>query len=232
MANEIAFMPRPGEHGLLAFSPEIRQQIYRYLLVDRQHSTIPVFLTHHSKFERNHFAISRRPLSAQLLRISHQILDESYPVLYMENKFTFYLDNNIARPRTIPVLITSGNIRGLQSLTINMASVQLLANDLHILLSALPLLQILGIDGNLLRTIDFYKPLECGATPAIQRCVDRSLGLLLSAFGGKALFRRFMLQNPSLVVEYTFGIAVDLILPATGEVVRGEPRVGSLKPSG
>lgn len=211
MANEIALTPTADEQGLLDLAPDTRQQIYRYLLLDHRHNTIPVFLASNSTFNHDSFAISPRPLSAQLLRSCHQILNESYPILYIENKFMLYLDNNIASPRIIPLSLTKGNVCELQSVTISIQSVHLLEDDLQILLSALPFLRVFGIDGNLLRTIDFYRPLECGSETAMQRCVDQSVGLLLSAFGGKEVFRRFMIQNPHLTVEYTFGIAVDLI---------------------
>jgi hypothetical protein len=143
----------------------------------------------------------------------------------MDNNFTLYMDNNIASPRKIRLSLTSGNLRTLQSITISIQTAPALKNDLQDLLSFFPSLQVFGIDGNLLRTIDFYRPLDCESETAIQRCVDQSFGLLLSAFGGKEHFREFMIRNPSLTLEYTFGVAVDLILPATGKLVKGEPQV-------
>lgn len=111
----------------------------------------------------------------------------------------------------------------LQRITISVQSVRPLADDLRDLLLSFLSLQVLGIDGNLLRTIDFYRPSECESDTTMNRCIDQSIGLFLSAFGGKERFRKFVVRHPSLSVEYSFGVAVDVILPATGEVVKALP---------
>ncbi|ERF70937.1 hypothetical protein EPUS_06722 [Endocarpon pusillum Z07020] len=125
--------------------------------------------------------------------------------------------------KNIPLSLVRGNINMLQRITIGIQSIQLLREDLYLLYS-FQVLQVLWIDGNLLRTIGFYRPLVYGPDVALQRCTDQSLGLLLSAFGGKEAFRKFMVQFPSLSVEYNFGIALDVIPPATGKVVKGVPQ--------
>ncbi|KAF7512733.1 hypothetical protein GJ744_000300 [Endocarpon pusillum] len=132
--------------------------------------------------------------------------------------------NKMTNSKNIPLSLVSGNINMLQRITIGIQSIQLLREDLYLLLYSFRALKVLGIDGNLLRTIEFSRPLEYGPDVALQRCTDQSLGLLLAAFGGKEAFRRFMVHFPSLSVEYNFGIAVDVILPATGEVVKGVPQ--------
>jgi hypothetical protein len=43
------------------------------------------------------------------------------------------------------------------------------------------------------------------------------------------LGREFIIRQTSLAVEYTFGIAVDLILPASGKVVKGIPHVSFMQ---
>jgi hypothetical protein len=221
----IAFRRRPGETGFFDLTLENREQVYRHLIIDRKYDVIPIHLICPCTSQPDRLAISPRSLSAQLLRTCHQVLDEAYCILYTENNFVLYMDKNITRPRSIPLCVTSGNVSRLHRIAISIQSVSLLKDDLQDLLDSVPLLQVFGIDGNLLRTIDFHRPMECGSDTAIQRCLDQSIGLLLLAFGGKELFRRFLVQNSGLTVEYTFGLAVDLILPATGEMVKGLPQV-------
>lgn len=229
MAAILVFRIRPDEAGFLDLGPEIRQQVYRLLLVDRGQKVIPVLRYRACGSNRDNFTIWPYPLSAQLLRTCHQILNEAYYLLYTENNFALYMNNNMAHSKKIPLSITSGNIKMLQRITISIQSVQLLREDLYHFLLSFPFLQVLGVDGNLLRTIEFYRPLVCDPNTALQRCTDQSFGLLLSAFGGKEAFRKFVIRYPSLSVEYNFGIAVDLILPATGEVAKGMPQVGLLE---
>lgn len=228
MAVIIGVRLRPGEPGLLDLAKVVRQQIYRHLLIDEnKHGAIPIFRITLDTCAAIRFAVTPRSLSAQLLKTCHQILNEAYFILYTENNFALYLNNNLARPKAIPVLLTSGNFCTLGRITISIQSARLLGDDLQDLLVSLPLLRTLSIDGNLLRTIDFYRALECAPDNAIQRCIDQSLGLLLSTFGGKESFRNFVSRHSRLALEYTFGVAVDLILPATVEVVKGVPQVGS-----
>ncbi len=227
MATILAFRLRPGEAGFLDLEPEVRRQVYRLLLVDRGQRAIPVLRNQTCASNRHDFTIWRYPLTAQLLRTCHQILNEAYYFLYTENSFVLYINNNMASSKKIPLSLINGNINMLQRMTISIKSIRLLREDLHHLLISFPFLQILGVDGNLLRTIDIYRPLVFGPTTALQRCTDQSLGLLLSVFGGKEAFRKFMIRYPSLSVEYSFGVAVDLILPATGEVTKGVPQVSA-----
>ena len=231
MATTLAFRLRPSEAGFLDLGPEIRHEVYRLLLVDCSRKVIPVLRNRVGTCDRDEFTIPPHPLTAQLLRTCHQILDEAYYLLYTENNFALYI-NNMANSKNIPLSLISGNINMLQRITIGIQSVQLFREDLYLLLYSFRVLQVLAIDGNLLRTIEFYRPLVYGPDVALQRCTDQSLGLLLSAFGGKEAFRKFMVQFPSLSVEYNFGIAVDLILPAAGEVVKGVLQVGALECQG
>jgi hypothetical protein len=57
------------------------------------------------------------------------------------------------------------------------------------------------------------------------RCGQQSVNRLIEAFRGISVLRRFLAQRPSLIVEFTFGITVNRTVPATGEVVEGEPQV-------
>lgn len=225
MATIIAFRLRPGEIGVLDLAVETRLQIYRYVLIDHGDTPIPIHRTCIATNVQDHFAISPRSLSAQLLQTCHHVLLEAYAILYTENNFTLFLDNNVVKPRAIPLLVTSGNISGLHRITIGLDSISLLRGRLVDLLLWLPFLEVLGVDGNLLRTIDFYRPSEPDSNTAMQRCIDQSIGLFLSKFGGVDLSRGLLSQYSSLMIEYTFGVAVDLVLQATGEVVRGVPKV-------
>jgi hypothetical protein len=229
MAIMMALRHKQGNIGYLDLTPETRLQIYRHSLIDQCHSAIPILRVIPCTSNPHRLAISPRSLSAQLLRTCHQVLHEAYPVLYIENDFTLYIDNNIVGPKAIPLTLTSGNFRTLQRIAMGIQPVRLLKADLQDILPSFPCLKILGIDGNLLRTIDFCRPLERESNTAMQRCIDQSIGLLLSAFGGMELGRKFIIQQTSLAVEYTFGIAVDLILPATGRVVKGIPHVGFMQ---
>lgn len=225
MAVVLAYRLKPYKSGFFDLPYKTRLQIYRYSLIDHDHNTIPIFRTTVCASDGDHFALSPRSLCAQLLLVCHQLLDEASLILYTENNFTLYIDENVVRPRAIPVSITGGNISKLQRITISIHSVQLLRQDLSNLLSSLPSLQTLGIDGNLLRTIHLHRSLGNGLAIAMQRCIGQSLGLFLSAFAGKEHFHKFMDRRPGLVIEYTFGAAVDVILPATGEFVKGKPWV-------
>jgi hypothetical protein len=229
MPSILGLRPEAGKTGFLNLEPENRDQIYRYLLLDRGDNAIPILSSSRSNSTRHQFAISMRSLSAQLLRACHQILVEAYPILYHENKFTIYFDNNTAGRRAIPFSIMDGKICELRSITISIQTIRSLNHNLEGLLLSLPFLQVLCINGNLLRTIDFYRHLDCKSHTAMERCISQSIGLIFSAFGGKELFTSFINRHPSLRIEYTFGVAVDLILPATGELVKGVPHVSTMR---
>jgi hypothetical protein len=221
----MALRHKQGNIGFLDLTPKTRLQICRCSLIHQCHSAIPILRLHLCTSSPYRLAISPRSLSAQLLRTCHQVLHEAYPVLYTENNFTLYIDNNVVSPKAIPLTLTSGSFRTVQRITIGIQPVRLFKADLQDILLSFPRLKILGIEGNLLRTIDFYRPLERESNIAMQRYIDQSIGLLLSAFAGMELGRKFVIRQRSLAVEYTFGIVVDLILPATGKVVKGIPHV-------
>jgi hypothetical protein len=83
---------------------------------------------------------------AQLLRTCHQVLHEAYPVLYTENNFILYIDNNVVSPKAIPLTLTSGSFRTLQRITKGIQLVRLFTADLQDILLSFPRLKIPGIE--------------------------------------------------------------------------------------
>jgi hypothetical protein len=223
--------PKTYFFPFLSLSPEVRQRIFTYLLTNHGHETIQVLRLHRGGQVKRYFAIQPRSLSAQVLRTCSQIFREAHPILYSENTFTLVTSFENTKVHSIPITLTRGNFCTMRRISISIQSARLLQKhgDLQHFISVFPLLETLAIDGNLLRTIHMYWADEYGVYLALQRCVDQSLGLLLAVFGGIAGFRKFLAQNPRLEMQYTFGTAIDLILPSSGLCVKDEPFVSGLK---